>query len=86
MIVGPQNSHEPSLSLEGARHSGHVIPVCFPIMQEQILLNKYEREVQRILRRVEYCKRVLVDIGYSEFTWEDFLGVRATAMVLRLSS
>ena len=72
-------------SIQFLKHSSRVISVCFPIMQEQILLNKDESEVQRILRRVEYCKKVLVDIGYSEFTWEDFLGVRTTPMVLQLS-
>eukprot|EP00897_Mesotaenium_endlicherianum_P003356 jgi/Mesen1/3048/ME000018S02355 len=40
---------------------------------EKILEAGDEREVERVMGRVDRCKKLLVGIGYAEFTWDEFL-------------
>ncbi|CAM6109157.1 unnamed protein product [Calypogeia fissa] len=42
---------------------------------EHILDTKDEAEVARVIRSIEQCKNTLVELGYAEFTFEDFLSI-----------
>eukprot|EP01018_Ginkgo_biloba_P017401 Gb_06604 [translate_table: standard] len=39
---------------------------------EHILETQCEAEVEHILKNVEQCKKTLLNLGYAEFTFEDF--------------
>lgn len=45
--------------------------------QEHILETKDEVEVDRIKANVEECRKTLQNLGYSDFTFEDFFAVNA---------
>lgn len=36
---------------------------------------KDEADVARVIASIEQCKNTLVELGYAEFTFEDFLSV-----------
>jgi ubiquitin thioesterase protein OTUB1 len=42
---------------------------------EHILETQDKAEVERILKKIEQCKKTLADLGYIEFTFEDFFSV-----------
>lgn len=45
--------------------------------QEHILETKDEVEVDRIKANVEECRKTLQNLGYADFTFEDFFAVTA---------
>ncbi|KAL5231915.1 hypothetical protein ABZP36_030691 [Zizania latifolia] len=42
---------------------------------EHILETQDKAEVERILKKIEQCKKTLQDLGYIEFTFEDFFSI-----------
>jgi ubiquitin thioesterase protein OTUB1 len=42
---------------------------------EHILETQDKAEVERILKKIEQCKKTLADLGYIEFTFEDFFSI-----------
>jgi ubiquitin thioesterase protein OTUB1 len=42
---------------------------------EHILETQDEAEVEHVLKNIEQCKKALLDLGYAEFTFEDFFSI-----------
>lgn len=50
-------------------------------MQEHLLVTQDVAEVARMEKAIEICKKTLIDHGFAEFTFEDFLAVSDTTFL-----
>ncbi|OAE33166.1 hypothetical protein AXG93_4773s1390 [Marchantia polymorpha subsp. ruderalis] len=50
-------------------------PVFRAKVEEHILETRDETEVKRIQKNIEQSKKALIELGYQEFTFEDFLSI-----------
>uniref|UniRef100_A0A0E0IF49 ubiquitinyl hydrolase 1 n=1 Tax=Oryza nivara TaxID=4536 RepID=A0A0E0IF49_ORYNI len=64
---------EPLSTLAAEFQSGS--PILQEKIKEHILETQDKAEVERILKKIEQCKKTLADLGYIEFTFEDFFSI-----------